>query len=257
MAKYLDETGAEQLNQLLAAKFDTKVDKVLNTKTYENILGTASNTTWTQNTFYFASVKPTSFIDMWTVRYRIYVWVESDNNYSAVSDCFFRGNQSNVQAYACFNNIYSTSYRPAYYHTMYRLLENGFNAGYGHAIGVSLKDANAKDTVGKERTIKVELLEQINCSVTLLDTPLKWGDWPGMSDTNYSAATGNPSTYNFSANGLQETGDANDNTIAYMIKLGIDFLFFFVYSMVDSATATKVWMDLPNPISSHKANPSP
>ena len=45
MAKYLDETGAEQLNQLLAAKFDTKVDKVLNTKTYENILGTPSNTT--------------------------------------------------------------------------------------------------------------------------------------------------------------------------------------------------------------------
>lgn len=36
MAKYLDETGAEQLNQLLAAKFNTKADKTeIPTKTSE------------------------------------------------------------------------------------------------------------------------------------------------------------------------------------------------------------------------------
>ena len=45
MAKYLDEAGAEQLNQLLAAKFDTKVDKAISTKTYTNILGVANDTT--------------------------------------------------------------------------------------------------------------------------------------------------------------------------------------------------------------------
>ena len=39
MAKYIDENGAEQLNQLLAVKFDTKMDKVLTTKTYTGILG--------------------------------------------------------------------------------------------------------------------------------------------------------------------------------------------------------------------------
>lgn len=63
MAKYLDETGAEQLNQLLAAKFDTKVDKYLATKTYTNILGVANDTTYAENTFYFASIKPTTFTD--------------------------------------------------------------------------------------------------------------------------------------------------------------------------------------------------
>lgn len=218
MAKYLDESGAEQLNQLLAAKFDTKVDKVLNTKTYENILGTTNDTTWGNNTFYFMSVKPSTFTDIWSVRYRIYVWVESDSNYRAMATVLFMGSQSNLASYATFNNIYNTSYRPAYYHTMYRLLQAGFDANYGHAIGVSLKDANAKDTTGKERTIKVELLEQINCTATLLNSAIKWGSWEGANATNYSGFGNAPSTYNFSENGLQETGDANDNTIAYTVK---------------------------------------
>jgi len=218
MAKYLDEAGAEQLNQLLAAKFDTKVDKVLNTKTYENILGTASDTSWGNNTFYFMSVKPSTFTDIWSIRYRIYVWVESDSNYRAMANVLFMGSQSGLASYAVFNNIYNTSYRPAYYHTMYRLLQAGFNAGYGHAIGVSLKDANAKDTAGKERTIKVELLEQINCTATLLDNAIKWDSWEGANATNYSGFGSAPPTYNFSGNGLQETGDANDNSIAWTIK---------------------------------------
>ena len=218
MAKYLDETGAEQLNQLLAAKFDTKVDKYLATKTYTNILGVANDTTYAENTFYFASIKPTTFTDTWAVRYRIYIWCENDNNYRAMAECWFMGAQSTIPSYAIFNNIYSTSYRPAYYHTMYRLLQDGFNAGYGHALGFSLKDANAKDTAGKERTVKVDILQQVNCQVTLLDNVVKWGSWEGNNTTNYSGADGSPSTYNFSGNGLQETGDANDNTIAYIIK---------------------------------------
>lgn len=85
------------------------------------------------------------------------------------------GVQSGVASYAIFNNIYSTSYRPAYYHTMYRLLQDGFNAGYGHALGFSLKDANAKDTAGKERSVKVDILQQVNCQVTLLNNVVKWG----------------------------------------------------------------------------------
>ena len=218
MAKYLDEAGAEQLNQLLAAKFDTKVDKAISTKTYTNILGVANDTTWGNNTFYFASVKPTSFTDIWSIRYRIYVWVESDSNYRAMANVLFMGSQSGLASYAIFNNIYNTSYRPAYYHTMYRLLQAGFNAGYGHAIGVSLKDANAKDTTGKERTIKVELLEQINCTTTLLNNAIKWDSWEGANATNYSGFGSAPPSYNFSGNGLQETGDANDNSVAWTIK---------------------------------------
>ena len=60
MAKYLDETGAEQLNQLLAANFDTQVDKP-HTKVYEGLIGT-DNTDATC-AFFFGSVRPASFYE--------------------------------------------------------------------------------------------------------------------------------------------------------------------------------------------------
>ena len=59
MAKYLDEAGAEQLNQLLATKFNTKVDKPIS-KTYTGVQGSGTNNQ-ANYAFYFMSVRPDSY----------------------------------------------------------------------------------------------------------------------------------------------------------------------------------------------------
>ena len=185
----------------------------LETKTYTDIIGVTDNTD-ANCAFFFGSVRPESFTKTWAVKYRIHVWCESNANYNAVADVFFEGAQSGLASYAVFNNIYNTSYRPVYYHSMYRLTQTGYNANYGHALGFSLRDSNERLTTSLMRTVKIELLEYRNCTVTLNDEAVKWADWPGTGTTNY----GSISSYNFSGNGLQETGDANDNTVAYQIR---------------------------------------
>ena len=205
--KFLDDTGAQELNRLLATKFNTKIDK-LDSKTYTDIIGVTDNTD-ANCAFFFGSVRPIGFYDYWCVKYRVYVWVPANNNYRAMSECLFMGGQSNVAAYSVFNSIYSTSYRPVYYHSMYRLTSTGYNAGYGHALGISLRDSTNRLDTSLKRSVKIELLDQVNCQVTLLNNMVKWANWTGGNTTNYGSIT----SYNFSANGLQETGDSDTYTV--------------------------------------------
>ena len=175
MAKYLDETGAEQLNQLLAAKFDTKVDKVLATKTYTGIQGSGDNGS-ANYAFYYMSVKPNSYTEPWSIKYRIHVWIPEKTNFDAVSDSFFIGEQSSINAYALFNHIYSTSYRPVYYQSVNKLTSAGFSANYGHAFAMNMADSNERTTSGYARNFTIEIYEIKNCTVELLDTPVLWAN---------------------------------------------------------------------------------
>ena len=195
------------------AYVDRAISSPFVTKTYTDIIGVTDNTD-ANCAFFFGSVRPNSFTDIWAVKYRIYVWCENNNNYKAVADCFFEGSQSNVASYAVFNNIYNTSYRPVHYHSMYRLTQAGYDANYGHALGFSLRDSTERLNTSLKRTVQVELLEYRNCTVTFNDEAVKWANWAGGNSTNY----GSIQSYNFSANGLQETGDANDNSIAWHIR---------------------------------------
>lgn len=176
-------------------------------KTYIDIIGNSSSNAIADNSFYFGSVKPNSFTESWEVRYRVRVWVSTNTNYEAVSDVLFKGDQSSINAYAIFNHFYSTSYRPVYYHTVARLKSAGFTAGYGHALGISLSDSNNRADTSLKRSFTVELIYAKNCTATLNDTAVLWANWTGTGSTNYN----DPGTYNFSSNGLQETGD-NDDT---------------------------------------------
>lgn len=133
-------------------------------------------------------------------------WVPSNTNYEAISEVYFTGAQSSINSYAIFNHIYSTSYKPCGYHCVHRLKQAGFTAGYGHAIGINLQDANSRDDTSLKRSITVEILSTKNCTVTLNDTAVKWASWSGTGTTNYNDI----SNYNFTSNGLQETGDNND-----------------------------------------------
>lgn len=176
-------------------------------KTYTDIIGNSSDNAQAYNAFYFGSVRPNSFTETWEVRYRVRAWVPANSNFEAVSDVTFKGDQASINAYAIFNHIYSTSYRPVYYHNVYRLKSAGYTAGYGHALGISLSDSNSRGDTSLKRSFTVELLYTKNCTATLNDTAVLWANWTGTGTTNYNDIV----TYNFSSNGLQETGD-NDDT---------------------------------------------
>ena len=177
----------------------------ITTATYTGILGTASNDA-ANDSFYFMKVRPKDFYCHWVIRYRITGTVPSNTSYTATSDVMFYGyGQAVAPAQYIFNNIYSTSYRPYYFHNFYRLTPAGYNAGYSNAIGIGLRASNARNTTGYERTIKVEVLETVNCTAELLGTPVKWANWAGTGTTNYAGL----SEYNGCDNGLQETGDSN------------------------------------------------
>ena len=179
----------------------------IKTKTYTGLLGTASNNA-ADDSFYFMSIKPDDFYAQWKVTYRITATIPNRDNYRTTSVVTLYGlGQDTAPIYYIYNQIYSTSYRPYYYHNFQRLTEAGFNAGYGNAVGIGLRSSNARDTDGYERTIKIELLETDLCTVTFLDDVVKWANWIGTGSINYEEL----SEFNGYSNGLQETGDANTN----------------------------------------------
>ena len=176
------------------------------TKTYTNIIGNSSDNNQAYNSFYFGFVRPNSFTETWEVKYKVHVWVPTNTNFEAVSDVLFKGSQTNINAYAVFNHILNTSYRPVYYHNVYRLNATGYNNGYGHALGISLSDSNSRGDTSLKRNFTIELIYAKNCTITLNDTAVLWANWSGTGSTNYSGL----SNYNFASNGLQETGDNDD-----------------------------------------------
>ena len=176
------------------------------TKTYTNIIGNSSDNNQAYNSFYFGYVRPNSFTETWEAKYRVHVWVPTNTNFEAVSDVLFKGSQTNINAYAIFNHILNTSYRPVYYHNVYRLNATGYNNGYGHALGISLSDSNSRGDTSLKRSFTIELIYAKNCTITLNDTAVLWANWSGTGSTNYSGL----SNYNFASNGLQETGDNDD-----------------------------------------------
>lgn len=175
------------------------------TKTYTNIIGNSSDNNQAYNSFYFGYVRPNSFTETWEAKYRVHVWVPTNTNFEVVSDVLFKGSQTNINAYAIFNHI--LNYRPVCYHNVYRLNATGYNNGYGHALGISLSDSNSRGDTSLKRSFTIELIYAKNCTITLNDTAVLWANWSGTGSTNYSGL----SNYNFSSNGLQETGD-NDDT---------------------------------------------
>ena len=174
-------------------------------KTYTDIIGDSGTNNEAGCAFYFGSIRPTSWTNTWEVHYRVRVWVPSNTSYEAFSEVLFTGDQGSINAYSIFNHIYSTSYRPVYYHAVHRLKSAGYTNGYGHILGISLQDSTNRDNTSLKRSFTVEILSQTNCEITLLDTPVKYANWPGTGSTNYESW----GSYNFASNGLQETGDSD------------------------------------------------
>lgn len=175
------------------------------TKTYANTSYYATTSgSWDTSSWYFISVKPDSWYKPWTIKFKVHSYCPSYTNIDSVSYCTVSGRADSV-IYSNWNERYD----PAHYYMVYYPLKNaGFNAGYGHAIGVSILYGTSYTTAAYYRTFEVDYFECENCTVTLLDTPVKWANWSGNGTTNY----GSLGSMNAVDRGMKESGDNNDTT---------------------------------------------
>lgn len=183
----------------------------MQSKTYTGVIGTANN--WSGATFFFGSIRPTTFYETWSIKLRLRAVSGGVNNSKLLSDIVINGSYNSLTSYSCFNSVINTSYRAVYYVELYRLKEAGFNAGYGHALGIRLYSAWNPTTAANARTVDIEIYECINCSFEFFDAMTPYASIPGTGTTNYDTY----SELNVADNGLQETGDAN-STFAYQIR---------------------------------------
>ena len=194
-------------------------------KTFTGLIATEANEK--NSTVYLATINPTSWNAEWSVRYRLEVTLDEGATpsnyqyYNSQHECYLTGRQGVYTAYANFNSISSTDYRPIYYIKNQRTTEAGYNAGYGHKIGVEFQSSSNPTNTSYKRTIKVTILDAINCTAVLNDAPevpvnSTRTDYTKLSSSYYSTSesntAGNWVRFNGYTNGLQETGDANDNT---------------------------------------------
>lgn len=155
------------------------------------------------STWYFMSVKPDEWYKPWRVKFKVHSYCPAHtdtNSYTWSTIC----GRADSLIYANWNEKYNTAH---YYIAAYPLKQAGFNAGYGHALGISIINGTGYTNSGYYRTFEIDYYDCENCTVTILDTPVKWADWTGTGTTNY----GNLSAYDATNRGLRETGD--DNTI--------------------------------------------
>ena len=165
---------------------------------------------WNTSSWYFMSVRPDSWYKPWRVKFKVHSFCPNYPNVDSYTWCEWTGRADSI-AYANWNERYDLAH---YYMPCYALKKVGYDAGYSHAIGVSILYGTGYTNSAYFRTFEVDYYECENCTVTILDTPVKWADWVGTGSTNYNTIVG-PNAVD---RGLQETGDANtvvDNRINY------------------------------------------
>ena len=173
---------------------------VISNKEYSGIYGSANDQAGAS--FYFATVRPNNFYQMWRIKFRVYSNVPNQNEYIQYSEVEYYGNKSDI-GYVIFNRIANTSGRCYYYNNLCRLSLTGYNAGYSHILGMGLRSSNNPTSSSYPRYFKIELLETENCTFTFYDTMKKIANISEYNTTNYAAIT----EYDGSNNGLRETGD--------------------------------------------------
>lgn len=180
----------------------------LSTKTYTGVIATANDQN--NGALYFMKIQPQNYGKTWSIRYKVTATIDgvsiaNGSGYES-SQVYLNGMRDAYSSYRAWNDITNTSYRPYYYHCFYRAKEAGITNGYGHALGIHLRYSYNPTTVANSRTVTFEILEVEGCTVTFLDAPLTYPNWPGTGSTNYN-------TYNnFDAvtPGMTESGDRND-----------------------------------------------
>lgn len=169
-------------------------------KVYESTDYYATAANQNSSTWYFMSVRPDDWYKVWRVSFKLHTYCPNYPNVNSITFSTISGRQNGF-TYMNFNDCDSVGH---YYISCYPLTTAGYNAGYGHAIGNSIFYASNYTTKAYYRTFEVDLIQTQNCTVTFLETPVKWTQWEGTGTTNY----GSLSNLNTSSRGLQWSGDA-------------------------------------------------
>lgn len=165
---------------------------------------------WETSTWYFASIKPDSWYLPWKAKFKIHTYCPNYATHESLTYSMVSGRADSL-SYCNWNEVNTTAH---YYIAWYPLKATGFNNGYGHAFGISIYNASSYTSPSYYRTFEIDFIECENCTVTILDTPVKWSSWPGTGSTNYNGIVSG----NASSRGLQETGDndtSTHNRVAY------------------------------------------
>lgn len=184
--------------------YETDITPLIH-KTYASTSYYASVADWENSTWYFMSVKPDSWYKPWTVRFKVHSFCPSYSAYESITYATISGRSDNY-VYANWNERQNSAHN---YTVIYPLKQAGFNAGYGHAIGISVLYADSYTNSAYYRTFEIDYFYCENCTVTLLDTPVKWSSWPGTGSTNY----GSLNSMNATSRGLYESGDTDTTYI--------------------------------------------
>ncbi len=210
---------------------DTYVKDKLDEKTYTNVIINNSSANGKCENYHrgFATISPDSYASQWKVRLRIeasYVYTNGNTYVQQVDSAIYGYGNSNTVAYANFNAMTSTSYRPFAYLRVYRPVDGSQLSEYPFRLCINgASHYNATNSFS--RTIKVTLLEQVNCSVNLFDEmssddyqvfyydgiALSKEQKKSVGYITYSSASSqsiNATDLNCVDNGLQETGDVNN-----------------------------------------------
>ena len=191
-------------------------------KKYESTSYYATTNSWADGSWYFMSVVPNDWYTPWRVKFKIHSYAPNYSSYHAYTWSTVCG-RSNSMIYANWNERQNSAHS---YIVGYPMKKAGFDAGYGHAIGISIYNADSRTDSRYYRTFEIDYYECENCTVTIFDSPIKWSEWVGNTSTNYEAI----SSMNAIDRGLQESGDANSQG---------QYLLCQNYSYFKSAVATE------------------
>lgn len=171
---------------------------------------TTASTTYLNNCWFFISLKPQSANTLWHIKYRIQTTIPNQPAYCTESIVDYFGIGTTLKCYRIWNTIGTGS--AAYYNCAHWLNATGLSEGFGHAIGISIRNGSNYSNSAWYRHFHLDLLEVQGADATVLDSPVIFSSWNGGNTTNYATAS-TPSTYNATAQGLQETGDADTTTM--------------------------------------------
>ena len=169
-------------------------------KTYASTGQYATEANSDKANFYFMSVKPETFLKPWTIQFKVRSFCPGySNGGESITYCTLSG-RNNSMIYHNWNERYEAIH---YYICSLNLTQAGFNAGLGHAVGISILYGWNYTNSAYYRTFEVELYKTEGCTATLLDAPVLKTNWPSYNTTNY----GNHNHYNAVDRGLLETAD--------------------------------------------------
>lgn len=185
----------------------------IDTKAYTNVIATENSNNGAG--FFYLKVRGDTYNSNWHIKTRVKATISGQVGYSTDTTFDLFGFANTYSWYACLNRIRTTSYRPIYYNSYFRISETGYNNGCGGWVGFNLLYAANNTNTSYKRTIVVELLEYENCTVELQDSLITPTNIPERAaHTNYYSST-NTSYDNFDAAnyGLKQSGDNNSTSI--------------------------------------------